>query len=200
MKIDFKKPDTVFYFSFQCPYSYLSWELLKKKMANCNTRFKPIELSSNKALNSSFSFQEYWGENRWAKISSYAKELGISIKSPSILPDCSLSGSLVCEKNILLVEQIISAVFKAIFSDGSDVSKEKNLLKSLKANGLSDAMLKDLVYATNESDLTEEDQKKALIWENKKIRMLPTIEIGNDFHVGLLKENIYKKMLSHQLE
>ena len=83
MKIDKTNPDLTFYFSFQCPYSYMVWHLLLKLLKNSELTVAPIEIGYSSLGNTKYHFREIWSEERWARLIEDAKKLGLRMSQPS---------------------------------------------------------------------------------------------------------------------
>ncbi|MDD3001724.1 MAG: DsbA family protein [Candidatus Riflebacteria bacterium] len=185
MIIDYIQPDAKFFFSFQCPYSYLSWELLRKKMENCSGKIAPIGLS---VMGSPLtSYLEFWSEMRWQKLATYGKELGIIIKKPAVYYDSSLANSFVNLNNSKHIEPYISCLFKAVFADNINISNSQTLFDYLNKNGVS-------------CDLNHDNNPAPIDSVVKELRMLPTIKVSNDDLIGLVTESVFSRMLKHHLD
>jgi 2-hydroxychromene-2-carboxylate isomerase len=185
MIIDYIKPDAEFFFSFHCPYSYLSWELLRKKMKNCSGKLSPIGLST--AGSSLTTYRELWSESRWQKLAMYGRELDIIIKRPTVYYDSSVANNYINSSNSKFLEQYISCIFKAVFTDNIDISNNQTLFDYLNKNSVNS----NLNLVNNSSPIESVDSE---------LRMLPTIKVSNDNLIGLITESIFSRMLKHHLD
>lgn len=201
MEIEFKNTNNVeFFFSFLCPYSYLTWEVLKKELKDSTQHIKPVVLPMLCGVEPKIdSFYAKWGDERWAKIAAYGKELGLDIKRPTAPVDCGVASSLICLENDFLCEQLISAVFEAVFTDGANISKDSELLDSLREHDFTEKLINNLAYQKDEATLQESKQRKLEIIKAHKLRMLPTLRINDEYFMGFITPEVFQRSILQRL-
>ncbi len=200
MEIEFKNANNLeFYFSFLCPYSYLTWELLKEKLKDTEHHLKPIVLPMLSDSHRVDSYYDNWSDERWLQIANYGKELDLTIRKPAGKLDCSVASSLVCMENDFLCELIISAVFKGVFNDGIDISNNQELLDFMLENNFTEKLIKNLNYEKDFTCLQEKKAQKLEIIKENSIRMLPTLKVGNEHFMGLITSEIFDKTIKQRL-
>lgn len=200
MEIEFKNTNNVeFFFSFLCPYSYLTWEVLKKELKDSTQHIKPVVLPMVNDERRIDSYYGKWSDERWAEIADMGKELGLTITKPQVTIDCSVASSLICLENDFLCEQIISAVFKGVFEDGMNISNDNELLDSLRKYDFTEKLINNLSYQKDKAPLEKIKARKLEIIKSHKIRMFPTLRIDNEYFIGLITTDIFKKSILQRL-
>lgn len=198
MKISFgNNSDINFYFSFQCPYSYIVWKhLLSVLKDNDKITVNPINIGITPPSNNSFSFREFWGKERWERISKEADALGIVINNPSEIVSEDLAARCIQCYEEGSVEYYINSVFKAVFQNKIDISITNTLRYFLQSEGNDSEIL---IKASKDSETLEKYKEQTELWSKKRIRVLPTIEVDNERIAGFITkrpiENIIHTIL-----
>ena len=198
MKISFDDNcDINFYFSFQCPYSYLAWkqicDLLKD---NDKITLNPINIGINPPSNNSFTYREYWGKPRWERIAKEANNLNIIIEEPEKIVSEEVAARAITSSEKSGVEYYISTIFKAVFSKKQDISISTLLRYYLQSEGIDSEII---VNASKEALTTDTYNKQTELWTQKRIRVLPTIEVQNERLAGFVTkrqiENLFRSII-----
>ncbi len=183
MQLSFDTSDINFYFSFQDPYCYLAWVLLQNSLKDYNSiTVKPINIGLNPS-NNKFSFRESWGGLRWLRLSKEAKLLDITIKKPLGIVSEDLTARCIPVYGAGGAEYYISSVFKAEFTNNIDISITHILRYFLQSEGNDSDIL---VNASNDSKTLDVYKEQTDLWGRKRIRAIPTIEIGDERIAGLI--------------
>ena len=193
MKISFDKSDINFYFSFQCPYSYLAWTQLCKILSNNDKiNVKPINVGIDNAVSNKYSFRKQWGGERWLRLSNEAKQLGITMSKPlKEVPELLASRSIEYFGSSG-VEYYITTIFKAVFSANIDISITNTLRYFLQSEG-NDSEL--IIKASEDPKTLVKANENIDQWGKKRIRLLPTIEIGSERIAGYLTQREIENLL-----
>ncbi len=183
MNICFKQPDIKFYFSFQCPYSFIAWELLNKLLCNSRVSLMPIEIGLFPSGTTKFHFRELWAEPRWNRLIADAKSVGLSIYKPEKYVS-SLNAARAIEKyGPANASDYITSVFKGFFQKRIDISLPTSLKMYLQSEGIDSGVLSSAIE-------DEKTEKKALenqlLWGHDRIRMVPTIELDGERYSGFV--------------
>ncbi|GAB4283299.1 MAG: hypothetical protein Kow0029_29380 [Candidatus Rifleibacteriota bacterium] len=185
MKLDFNNPDIKFYFSFQCPYSYMAWTLLKKLLSNSKTTIAPIEIGLFPTGNTKFHFREIWGEPRWNRLIEDALKLGIRISRPEKYVSGLNAARAIEAYGPANAEDYITSVFRGVFFSRIDISLPNSLRLHLQSEGLDSSTF----FMALEDPKTEEKAKhQQLLWGLKRIREVPTIEYDQERYSGFMDQ------------
>ena len=195
MKIDFNKFNIEYYFSFNNPYSYLAWVSLRKIMRKSSSGLIPFELSAaNKDRQS--TYMDYWNDSRWKNISDLGNEIEVIIKPPKENKQ-GIDNLIraINKSNEQLLERFITSVFKANFEASIDISNDESLFSFLSNDGFSSQEIDKLFsdHSDNKEKISMDSLSK---WESEKIRMLPTIKIGEERFIGYSNNRNFIKILS----
>lgn len=197
MNITFNNPDIKFYFSFQCPYCFIAWELLRAVLKSTRLTLQPIEIGLNPPGNTKFHFREIWGSLRWKRLIEEAAALKLTISQPekyvSDIP--AIRGIEAYGK--LNAEDYISSIFRAFFSARIDISIPTSLRLHLQSDGLDSSIL---AAALDDPKTEIKANDQLLLWGHERIRMLPTIECGEERFCGLVDKNGLERLLRSVLE
>lgn len=185
MQLSFDKSDINFYFSFQDPYCYLAWILLQNSLKDYNSiKVKPINIGLNPS-NNKFSFRESWGGMRWLRLAKEAKLLGITINKPlEVVPE-ELTARCIPDYGISGAEYYISSIFKAEFTNNINISIAHILRYFLQSEGNDSEVM---MNASNDPKTLEKFNAQTDFWGKKRIRAIPTIEVGNERVAGLITQ------------
>ena len=185
MQLSFDNSDINFYFSFQDPYCYLAWVLLQNSLKEYDSiKVKPINIGLNPP-NNKFSFRESWGGLRWLRLAKEAKLLGITIKKPLNIVSEELTARAIPEYGSGGAEYYISSIFKAEFTNNLDISITHILRYFLQGEGNDSEVI---VNASNDSKTLDAFKEQTDFWGKKRIRAIPTIEIGNERLSGFITQ------------
>ena len=198
MRISFDKGDINFYFSFQCPYSFITWRLLSDILRdNEKVSLNPINIGIAIDGWNKYSYMNLWGGERWLRLSREAQSLGIKISKPLNIFNEELVARAIESYENTGAEYYISTVFKAVFISNLDISISNVIRYFLQSEGNdSDIFMEAL---GNENTLIKYKNNLDL-WHKKRIRLLPTIEIGTDRISGFVKKRQIEDFLRPLLE
>lgn len=197
MKLSFENSNINFYFSFQCPYSYIVWKTLCDLLQNNkDISVNPINIGLNPNGNK-YSFRELWDGQRWLKLSNEAKTKGIIISKPLKIVSENLAARCIKNYGVSSAEYYISTIFKAVFTSGIDISIPSNLRYFLQSEGNESSILSD---AANDNETLTEYEKQTDLWGIKRIRLTPTIELGNERLSGLINKLQLENLLRPLIE
>jgi 2-hydroxychromene-2-carboxylate isomerase len=183
MVINFKNPDIKFYFSFQCPYSYVAWEMLKKLLKDSRLSLAPIETGLNPPGNTKFHFREIWGEPRWQRLIRDAEKEGLKISQPARYVSAVNAVRAIEAVGNANCPDYISSVFRAVFLARIDISLPTSLRLHLQSEGLDSSVL----AAAMDDPVTEKKaENQQLLWGHERIRVVPTIELDGERYSGYI--------------
>ncbi len=183
MNITFKNPDIKFYFSFQCPYSYIAWELLRSLLKQSRLTLQPIEIGLNPPGNTKYHFREIWSEQRWSRIIADAAAVGLKISCPERYVSGIPAARAIEAYGNLNAEDYITSIFRGFFCARVDISIPTSLRLHLQSEGLDSSIL----AAALEDPTTEVKAiERTMLWGHDRVRMLPTIECGEERFCGLI--------------
>ncbi len=192
MNITFNNADIRFYFSFQCPYSYISWELMKTILKDAKLTVQPINIGLNPPGNSKFHFREIWSEKRWQRLIADAKALEIPMSKPEKYVSDLTSARAIELYGPYNAEDYISSIFKGFFVNGVDISAPSALKYHLQADGIDSSIFS----AAIEDVATEKAfNEQTLLWGHHRIRTIPTIECQDDRICGLIEKSPLERHL-----
>ena len=185
MLLSFGTSDINFYFSFQDPYCYLAWVLLQNGLKNFDSiKVKPINIGLN-PTNNNFSFRESWDGLRWLRLAKEAKLAGITINKPLEYVSENLTARCIPNYGVGGAEYYISSIFKAVFTDNIDISIAHSLRYFLQSEGNDSEVLID---ASNDSKTLNDYLAQVDLWGKKRIRTIPTIEVGDERLAGFITQ------------
>jgi 2-hydroxychromene-2-carboxylate isomerase len=183
MNIDFSQSGIKFYFSFQCPYSYIAWELLKPLLKNKSTSVTPLEIGISHTGSTKFHFRDVWGEPRWKRLISDAKQHEIKLKPPKKYVTSILASRAITAYGKASCEDYISSVFRAVFVAGIDISIPSLLKIHLQSEGLDLSVFNEAI----EDSRTEiEANDMQLLWGTRRLRQVPTLEYDQERYSGFI--------------
>jgi len=192
MLISFDTSDINFYFSFQDPYCYLAWVLLQNSLKEFDfIKVKPINIGLNPS-NNKFSFRESWGGMRWQRLAKEAQSLGITIKKPLQFVSENLTARCIQNYGVSGAEYYISSIFKAEFTNNIDISVAHSLRYFLQSEGNDSEIL---VKSSNDSSTLGAFEAQIDFWGKKRIRAIPTIEVGNERIAGYITKKQLEDIL-----
>ena len=183
MLLSFDTSDINFYFSFQDPYCYLAWVLLQESLKEFNSiKVKPINIGLNPP-NNKFSYRESWGGLRWMRLVKEAKLLGITMNKPLQYVSENLTARCIPDYGVGGAEYYITSIFKAEFTNNIDISITHSLRYFLQSEGNDSDVL---VNSSNNSKTLDAYKAQIDLWGKKRIRAIPTIEVGNERIAGYI--------------
>ena len=192
MLISFDTSDINFYFSFQDPYCYLAWVLLQNSLKDFDSiKVKPINIGLNPS-NNKFSYRESWGGMRWLRLAKEAQSLGITINKPLEIVSENLTARCIPNYGASGAEYYISSIFKAEFTNNIDISITHSLRYFLQSEGNDSEVL---VNASNDPKTLEAFEAQTDFWGKKRIRAIPTIEVGNERIAGYITKKHLEDIL-----
>ena len=193
MKISYDdSSDVKFYFSFQCPYSFLAWKQICEIFKdNDKVTVKPINIGLNLQNNSSYSYREFWGKERWDRIIKEANNLGIVINKPLKFVSEDLAARCIQSYDIVSVEYYISSIFKAVFTSNLDISITSSLRYFLQSEGNDSEII---VEASKDSETLQKYQEQTELWRKNRIRVIPTVEVETDRVAGYITRRQFESL------
>ena len=198
MKISFDKSDINFYFSFQCPYSFIAWKLLCEILKNNEKiTLNPINVGIAVDGWNRYSFMNLWGGERWLRLTREAKAVGIDISKPLNIVSEEMVARAIESYDASGAEYYISSVFKAEFISNIDISISNILRYYLQGEGNDSEIF---IQALEDENTLIKYKNNIDLWGKKRIRLLPTIEIGKDRISGLVKQRQIEDFLRPLLE
>lgn len=183
MNIDFNNPDIKFFFSFQCPYSYMTWELLKKLLKTSNASILPIEVGLFPTGNTKFHFRDVWAEPRWQRLIADAAKLDLIISKPINYVSGTNAASAIEAYGKANAEDYISSVFRGVFLARIDISLPNSLRMHLQSDGLDSSIF---AAAIDNATSLKAAQEQQLLWGSKRLRQVPTIEYDEERYSGFM--------------
>lgn len=197
MNITFNNPDIKFYFSFQCPYCYTAWELLRAVLKNARLTLQPIGIGLNPQGNTKYHFRDIWSSQRWKRIIEEAAPLKLTISQPGKYVSDANAVRAIESYGSLNAEDYISSVFRAFFSARLDISIPTSLRLHLQSDGLDSSIL---AAALDDPKTEKQVSDQFFLWGHERIRMLPTIECGDERFCGLVDKHGIERLLRSVLE
>lgn len=197
MNIDFVNPEIKFYFSFQCPYSFMAWEMMKSLFKSSKVPIAPIEVGLFPTGNTKYHFREIWAEPRWKRLVEDAKSCGLTISRPEKYVS-SINASRAIEAfGAANAPDYISSVFRAVFVARVEIS----LVNPLRLHLQSDGIDSSIFAAALENPETEKKAvSNTLLWGHNRIRMLPTIEFEDERLSGFIDKGSLERFLRAVLD
>ncbi len=192
MNIDFLKPSLRFYFSFQCPYSYIAWEILKKLLKKSTIAVCPIEVGICPTGNTKFHFREVWGEDRWQRLIEDGAKLGIRITRITRYVSGINAARALESYGKSNAEDYITSVFRAVFLTGIDISLPTTLRMHLQSEGLDSSIFAQAVEDPRTERMALEQQ---LLWGIRRLREVPVVELEDERYSGYIEQSGLERFL-----
>lgn len=192
MNIEFFKPDLRFYFSFQCPYSYMAWEILKKLLKNSSSTIAPIEVGLFPTGTTKFHFREIWGEPRWNRLIEDAAKLGLRINAPTKYVSALNASRAIIAYGKANAEDYITSVFRAVFLTRTDISLPNSLRMHLQSEGLDSSVFATAIEDASTEKLAKEQQ---LFWGSRRLREVPVLEYDDERYSGYMEQSGLERYL-----
>ena len=196
MNIAFNKPNIKFYFSFQCPYSYMTWEMLKSMLSN-KVSIAPIEIGLFPQGTSKYNYQDIWAEPRWNRLVKDAAKLNLKITPPAkYVSGITAARAIEAYGNINAIDYVTS-VFRGVFFSRIDISIQSSLRLHLQSEGIDSSILSSAV----DNPATEKKANdQLLLWGHERIRMLPAVELGDERYCGFIDKPGLERFLRSELD
>lgn len=184
MNIKFEDADLRFYFSFQCPYSYMTWEILKTLLKDTDLFVEPVEIGLFPLGNTKFHFREIWAEARWERLQEDAEKVGIKVfNQPREYSNSLYTARALNAYTGANAEDYISSIFRNFFSSNLNLAHASSIKTCLQSDGvdynLFEAAIKD-----------PETEARAVsmchLWGTQRIRVLPTVEFDDCRYAGFI--------------
>lgn len=185
MNISFNQPDIKFYFSFQCPYSYIAWEILKKLLKGSRVTIMPVEIGLFPTGSTKFHYRELWSDPRWNRLVSDAKQIGLTINKPEKYVSGLNASRAIEAYGATNASDYITSVFKGFFTNRVDISLPTSLKMHLQSEGIDSGILSK---AIEDKETEKKAQADLLLWGHDRIRMVPTIELDGERYSGFTDE------------
>ncbi len=196
MNIDFKKPTIKFYFSFQCPYSYMTWEMLKVLLGN-KVSVAPIEIGLFPQSTSKYNYQDIWGEPRWNRLVKDAAKLNLKITPPGKYVSGITATRAIEAYGSMNAIDYITSVFRGVFFSRIDISRQNSLRLHLQSEGIDSSVL---ASALDNPATEKKANDQQLLWGHERIRMLPTVELGDERYSGFIDKPGLERFLRAELD
>jgi len=183
MKINFDSPDLKFFFSFQCPYSYIAWNVISKVLDKTSVTLAPINVGYMPPGNLKYHFRDIWSDERWAKLSGDANKLLLKMSKPEkFVSELSVSRAI---SNYAAdeISEYISSVFSAVFFTGAGISSNSKLRMHLQSESVDSSPFDDAQH--DESTLAKAEEQ-LMIWGHERLRIVPTIDNKGERYAGLI--------------
>lgn len=183
MKINFDLPDLKFYFSFQCPYSYIAWNVINKVLDKTHVTVAPINVGRMPPGNLKYHFRDIWSDERWENLSGDANKLLLKMSKPEkFVSELSVSRAISYYPSDEIPEYI-SSVFRAVFFTGIDISNNSKMRMHLQSESIDSSLFDDAQH--DESTLAKAEEQ-LLIWGHERLRIVPTIDNKGERYAGLI--------------
>jgi 2-hydroxychromene-2-carboxylate isomerase len=192
MQIDFSNPDLLFYFSFQCPYSYMTWEILKKILAKQAVKISPINIGLFPPGNNSLHYRKKWGENRWNRLKTDADKMDLKLEKPNGYVSELYAASPVEVFGKTNAIDYISSVFRAFFVAKVNISAPRSLKVHLQSEGIDTNIFSETI---SDEKMIKNAEEKQLLWGSKRIRQVPTVEYNNERYSGFIDRGGMERFL-----
>jgi len=183
MKIDFVNPDLKFYFSFQCPYSYIAWTVLNKIVGETSIKVAPIEIGLEPSGKVRYHFRDLWSDERWEKLAEDASKLSIQLTRPTKIVSAISASRALQYFPLDETAAYVSSVFRAVFLTGIDISNKNKLRMHLQSESLDSSKFDD---AQNDPSTLKRAEEQLLTWGHERVRMLPTLDNKGERYSGLI--------------
>ncbi len=192
MIINFANAEIRFFFSFQCPYSYMAWEMLKKMLKDSKVTLNPIEIGLTPPGNTKFHFREIWAEPRWRRLIVDADKTGIKISQPEKYVSAINASRAIEAFGNANAPDYISSVFRAVFLRRIDISIPASMKLHLQSEGLDSSIL---THALEDPVSEQKANDRLLLWGHERIRMVPTIELDGERYSGYVDFSSLERFL-----
>lgn len=174
----------------------MTWEMLKKLLGS-KISIAPIEIGLFPQSTSKYHFQDIWAEPRWNRLIKDAAKIKLKITPPAkYVSAITATRGIEYYHNLNAIDYITS-VFRAVFFSRVDISSPNSLKLHLQSEGLDSSILS----AALDSPGTE---KKAtdqlLLWGHERIRILPTVEVGDERYCGFIDQYGLERFLRSELD
>ncbi|MBU1107482.1 MAG: DsbA family protein [Candidatus Riflebacteria bacterium] len=196
MIIDFKNPTIKFYFSFQCPYSYMAWEMLKKLLSD-KVSLAPIEIGLIPPSTSKFHYREIWAEPRWNRLVKDAEKINIRISQPDKYASGINAARAIEAYGSSNAKDYITSVFQAVFFRHLDISLQNSLRQHLQSEGIDSSVLS---AALEDPETEKKANDQLLLWGHERIRMVPSIELDEERYCGFIDQSGLERFLRSVLD
>jgi len=171
-----------FYFDFYCPYSYIGWSILERQLQKKNIPLEFLAIGPNPPANKLLLGRKLWSDVRWEAISEHGKSEGLIVHKPaSTAMNVFPHRGLPFYEGVGVVEYI-SGIFKGIFALRLDFSTTRQIQTHLQSEGIDSLPYNNACEVPNTQEQAEE---KFLLWGERRIRTLPTLEFGQDRIAGV---------------
>ncbi|NLI76910.1 MAG: hypothetical protein GX442_10775 [Candidatus Riflebacteria bacterium] len=185
-----------FYFDFQCPYSYLGWELLHAHLREKDFPVEMLAIGANPPANPALLGRSLWSEKRWQAIGEHGKAIGLTIRRPPAELTTNYPQQALPYYDGIGMREFVSAVFKGIFALGLDFSNTLTLQNHLQSEGVDTLpftkAMADPAAARQAEDLT-------LLWGSHRIRTIPLLEAGSERLAGVFDKRSVDNFLTLSL-
>lgn len=182
-----------FYFDFLCPYSYIAHLHLQRVLKDRNLLFAAYAVGLQNPMPNAPLALPNDDPARWEKLRKRADPLGITIKGPPGAIDSLLARRGVLRYQGLSRQEYVDGVFKAVFRDHIDINNEKSLSSYLQAEGVD---IHPLLSALADDSTQGMCDDVAKLWELRRLRIIPTIEIGEERAAGLIEPRGLENLLA----
>ncbi len=196
MNIDFNNPTIKFYFSFQCPYSYMAWEMLKSLLSN-KVKVAPIEIGLFPQSTSKYNYQDIWAEPRWNRLVKDAAKLNLKITPPEKYVSGITAARAIEDYGNINAIDYITSVFRGVFFSRIDISLQNSLRLHLQSEGIDSSVLS---AALDRPETEKRANEQLLLWGHERIRTLPTIELGDERYCGFIDKPGLERFLRSELD
>jgi len=176
-----------FYFDFMSPYSYFAWIRVQALCEQYNIELQAHPVVFGKLL-------DHWGQLGPAEIAPkrewllkdcfrYAKLNNITLRGPKFHPFNPLSALRMSLKKVSNDQQhkVISAIYKAGWSDGKDLGSNDELIQTLAPLGLSEEYLQDAINNIEVKALLKQSTETAI---KRGVFGVPTMTIDEELFWG----------------
>lgn len=175
----------------------MAWEILKTVLKNTRITVQPVNIGLNPPGNSKFHFREIWSSQRWQRLAADAAHFKLNIRQPEKYVSDLTAARAIAAYGALNAEDYITSVFRAFFSSGIDISIAASLRPFLQSEGLDSTIL---MSAIDNPDTEKAFNEQILLWGHERIRILPTIECGDERFCGLIDKPGLERLLRSIIE
>ena len=182
-----------FYFDFLCPYSYIAHLHLQRLLKDRNLSFAAYGVGLQNPMPGAPLALPNDSQARWEKLSKRAQPLGITIKGPPGAIDSLLARRGLLRYQGISRQEYVDGVFKAVFRDHIDINNTKALSNYLQAEGVDINPLHAALADESTQGMCDDVAK---LWEVRRLRMVPTIEIGEERACGLVEPRGLENLLA----
>lgn len=192
MNINFSEPDIRFYFSFQCPYSFMGWEILKKLLKKSNKTIAPIEVGLFPSGSTKYHFREIWSGERWKRLIEDGAKLGIRLNQPDKYVSAINAARAIEAYGKANAADYITSVFRGVFLTGVDISLPTTLRMHLQSEGLDSSIFAAAIEDPATEKLALEHHS---FWGSRRLREVPVIEYDSERYSGFMEESGLERYL-----